>query len=124
MNNDDLMFEYLVQMGAMRPEEAEMKRQQSQVDALRSVALNNPPQGQMVGKHYVGPSWAQGLAQLGTAYLAGQRQKDVDAKGLDMNTRQADMLKELRKRRTGGLGINAQDSAPVVPDAAYQAAGY
>lgn len=96
--NDDLMFDYLLQMGAMRPEQEELKRKQAMVDALRQSALT-PMQGQMVGKHYVAPGLAQGLAQLGTAYFAKQQQGDVD-KGLSgMNARQAQMLEEMRKRR-------------------------
>jgi hypothetical protein len=36
--NNDMMFEYLVQMGQMRPEEAELKKRQAMVDALRGIA--------------------------------------------------------------------------------------
>ena len=50
--NDDLMFEYLVQMGQMRPEEAELKKKQAMVDALRKNSMS-PMEGQMIGKHYV-----------------------------------------------------------------------
>ena len=96
--NDDLMFDYLMQMGAMRPEQDELKRKQAMVDALRQNALT-PAQGQMVGKHYVAPSIGQAIAQLGQGYMASQQQGAVDQNAKAMNTRQAQMLEELRKRR-------------------------
>lgn len=102
MMDDDLMFEYLVQMGAMRPEEAEMMRKQKQIDALRGQSMEGP-QGQMVGKHYVPPSFTQYAAQLGQGYMAGQGQKKMDAQYGDFNQRQARMLEELRKKKQGGM---------------------
>lgn len=98
MMNDDLMFEYLVQMGAMRPEEAELKRRQAQVDALRKGAMT-APEGQMIGKHYVPPSITQYMAQMGQGYLAGQDQKDVSAGMAGLNDRQRQLLEALRKRK-------------------------
>lgn len=96
--DDDLMFEYLVQMGAMRPEEAEMRRRQAQVDALRKGAMNGP-EGQMIGKHYVAPNITQYMAQLGQGYMAGQGQKDVTAGMAGLNDRQRMALEQLRKRK-------------------------
>lgn len=96
--NDDLMFEYLVQMGQMRPEEAELKKKQAMVDALRKNAMT-PMEGQMIGKHYVSPGIAGAVSQLGQAFLAGQGQQGVDAGVKGMNAKQAAALEELRKRR-------------------------
>lgn len=100
--NDDLMFDYLLQMGAMRPEQDELKRKQAMVDALRSNALT-PAQGQMIGKHYVGPGIGQIASQLGQAYLAKQQQGNVDQSMAGMNARQRQMLEELRRRRQMGM---------------------
>ena len=100
--NDDLMFEYLVQMGAMRPEEAQMARKQKQIDALRGQSMDGP-QGQMIGKHYVPPSFTQYAAQLGQGLMAGQGQKSMDTQYGDFNKRQAEMLKELRKKKNPGM---------------------
>jgi hypothetical protein len=96
--NDDLMFDYLVQMGQMRPEEAELKKKQAMVEALRGNAMS-PMQGQMVGKHYVAPGIGQAIAQLGQGYLASQGQQGVDSGMRDFNAKQAMKLQELRKRR-------------------------
>ena len=98
--NDDLMFEYLVQMGAMRPEQDELRKKQAMVDALRGRAME-PMQGQMVGKHYVAPGIANAIAQMGTAYMAAQQQKGVDASMRDFNDRQRLALEEMRRRRQG-----------------------
>lgn len=112
--NDDLMFEYLVQMGQMRPEEAELKKKQAMVDALRKNSLS-PMEGQMIGKHYVAPGIGQALAQLGQGYMASKAQGGVDEGMRGMNDRQRMALEELRKRRLGGVG-----AAPSVPTAGYQ----
>ena len=98
--NDDLMFDYLVQMGQMRPEQDELKRKQAMVDALRKGAMT-PMQGEMIGKHYVGPGIAGAISQLGQAYLAGQGQQGVNAGLQGMNDRQAAALEYLRRKRMG-----------------------
>lgn len=109
--NEDLMFEYLLQMGAMRPEELEAMRKQKQIDALRGTAMESP-QGQMVGKHYVPPSFTQYASQLGQGYMAGQAQRQQDAAMRGMTERQRQMLEDLRRRR--------QNPAAMGPSAMYQ----
>lgn len=104
--NEDLMFDYLIQMGAMQPEEAELARKQAMVDALRKNSMT-PLEGRMVSNHYVAPSMAQGLAQLGTAYMARKGQKSVDASMKDFNTRQKTALEALRATRAGNRPVVA-----------------
>ena len=123
--NDDLMFEYLVQMGQMRPEEAELKKKQAMVDALRKGGMN-APEGQMIGKHYVAPGLGQYINQLGQGYMAGQSQKGVDDQARDMNARQARSLQDLRKRRmaagAGGMqpsGMNTENYGFDMPGGGY-----
>lgn len=112
--DDSLMFDYLVQMGAMKPEQDELKRKQAMVDMLRGNAMQQQ-QGQMIGKHYVAPGLAGAISQLGQAYLAKQGQQGVDRamsnpdfnESMDvsatnmpgLNQKQALMLKALRKKR-------------------------
>lgn len=103
MNNDAMLYDYLLQMGAMRPEQDELKRKQAMVDALRQGAMT-PQQGQMIGKHYVGPGIAGALGQLGQAYFAKQGQAGVDQRMQGMNERQRQMLEDLRRRRQPGYG--------------------
>lgn len=110
--NDELMFDYLLEMQRMRPEQEEMRRKQAMVDALRGQAME-PMQGQMVGKHYVAPGIANAIAQMGTAYMAGQQQKGVDASMQGMNEKQRLVLEEMRRRRRGQMpgSSRAMDTA-------------
>lgn len=115
--NDDLMFDYLVAMGQMRPEEAELKKRQAMVDALRKNAMS-PMQGEMIGKHYVGPGIAGAISQMGQAYMAGQQQKGLDTQMRDFNSRQArelDRLRRLRRNAMGGGMPSADMSNPYSP---------
>jgi len=95
--DDDYMLEYLLSMGAMRPEEVQLARKQAMVDALRSSSTQ-PLQGQQVGRVYVAPSIAQGIAQLATAYGARKGQEKVDLDYGDFNARQARAISDLRNR--------------------------
>ncbi len=99
--NDDLMFEYLIQMGAMRPEEAELKKRQAMVDVLREGSMTSP-KGQMVGNHYVAPSFTQNLAQVAQGYAGGKMQQGVDQGMAALNDRQRKALEEMKRRKQGG----------------------
>lgn len=105
--NDDQLFDYLVAMGQMRPEEAELKKRQAMVDMLRLNSLK-PQRGEMIGQTrdnpgvYVGPGIAGAVSQLGQAYFASKGQEGVDAQQRGLNSRQAQLLEELRKRRMQG----------------------
>ena len=105
MNNDELMFDYLLAMGQMQPEAQDLRRRQEMINALRGQAMQ-APQGQMVGKHYVAPGIANAIAQMGTAYMAGQQQKGVDTAMAGMNARQGEQLRrmqEMQRRKRLGL---------------------
>lgn len=95
--NNDMMYEYLMQMGAMRPEEDQMLRKQAQVDALRQQAMD-PMKGTMAGRVYVAPGVGEAIAKMGTAYMAGQQQQGVDASMAGMNARRAEELRKMRER--------------------------
>jgi len=125
-NNDDLMFDYLMQMGAMQPDMLELKRKQAMVDTLRNRSME-PMQGQMVGKRYVAPGIANAIAQMGTAYMAGQGQKDVASGLSQMNATQRENLERLRRermmRRGGGMSLMTPTEA-TNPMLQYGAEGY
>ena len=104
--DDNMLFEYLLQQGAMRPEEEQMLRRQGVLDALRQGGMQ-APQAQQAGRAIVAPSWTQGLAQLGSAAAAKYGQKKLDTQYSDYNKRRADGLNALRTRM----------SPPAVPGA-------
>lgn len=113
--DDNMMFDYLVQMGMLRPEQDEMKRKQAIVDLLRKDSMQ-APEGQMIGKHYVAPSATQQIAKVMQGYGALMGQKDMDAKYKALNTKQADVLNELRKKRMMGSGYFAPSFESLSPD--------
>jgi hypothetical protein len=124
--NDDMMFEYLLQMGAMQPEQQEMKRKQAMIDALRKQSMT-APEGQMIGKHYVAPSITQHLANLGGGFMAARGQKEQDAAMLGMNQRQRQALEDMRRRRMMGQAGNMSLMTPTEatnPMLQYGAEGY
>lgn len=121
--NDDQIFDYLVAIGQMRPEEAELKKKQAMVDALRKNSLT-PQQGEMISGRYVGPGVAGALSQLGQAYFASKGQEGIDAQQRGMNSRQAQLLEELRKRRMGGMSSGfAGDPTAIGYDTGYDFGG-
>ena len=105
MNEQDY-FDYFLEVGAMKPEDEKLKRKQAMVDYLRQSAMNTP-EGQMVGRTYVAPSFAQYAAQLGNAFMArkGQQAADQDFANLT-DTRRA-RLEALRMKR--GANASAMD---------------
>lgn len=126
--NDDLMFDYLVSMGQMRPEEAELKKKQAMIDALRLGSLK-PQRGEMIGQTrdnpgvYVGPGIAGAIGQLGQAYFASKGQEGVDARMRDMNSRQAVELERLRRKRLGNAPGGSVWGMDIGEDDGYQFGG-
>lgn len=96
--NDELMFDYLLQMGQYRPEEEQLRRRQAYVNALRQQGMESP-QGGMAGRVYVAPSITQGLAQLGQSYMGRKGQEDLDTKYSDLNVRRAAALRRMQDQR-------------------------
>jgi hypothetical protein len=105
--NDDLYFDYLLQAGAMSPEEEKLARRQAQVDMLRAQSMQ-APQAQQAGRVVVAPSWTQALAQVGQAYAANRGQKQLDQGYTDQSAKNVDYVKALRDRvaarRAAGKG--------------------
>jgi len=55
-----------------------IERQRQYAQALRKQSLEPMPAGQMVGQHYVAPSWTQGLAKVLNAYQANNLENQAD----------------------------------------------
>lgn len=124
--NDDLYLEYMMNMVGQAPDQAELKRKQALVDALRKNAMT-PQQGQMISGHYVGPGIAGALSQLGQAYFSSKGQEGVDAKVRDLNINQSTRLNEikeaLRRRRLGNSPGGSAWGMDVGQDDGYQFGG-
>lgn len=95
--DDNMMFEYLLQQGAMRPEEEQMLRRQDTIDALRQTGMQ-APQAQQAGRAVVAPSWTQGLAQIGAAAAGKYGQKKLDKQYDAFNVKRGNSLMGMRDR--------------------------
>lgn len=100
-NSNDMMFQYLLQMGAMQPEQQEMKRKQAMIDALRQQSMEGS-QGKMVSGHYITPGVGGLIEKLALGYFAGKGQKAQDAAFKKMNADQRDALERLRQQQMMG----------------------
>jgi len=107
MNEQDY-FDYFLEVGAMKPEDEKLKRKQAMVDYLRQSAMNTP-EGQMVGRTYVAPSFAQYAAQLGNAFMARKGQQAADQAYADMNAQRRAKLEALRAKRMPKPVVPGQD---------------
>jgi hypothetical protein len=103
-------FNYMVEMGAIDPQEEELQRQQAQIDMLRDKGMQGQ-EGRMVGNTFVAPSITQYAAQLGNAYMARKGNEEAkaerskiaikraDAAGKFGNSRQNSAVDALRRKR-------------------------
>ena len=133
-NNDDLFLQYMLEMGALNPEEEKLARQQQYVDTLRSDAATQR-RGQMVSGHYVAPGFGDYAAQLGNAMMARHGMKKLHGKdgasgeyGAFQNKQIAAIrnLRDLMAQRRSGVAAAPATGAkgPYIPDDDIFAAPY
>jgi hypothetical protein len=106
--DDNMMFEYLVEQGSMRPEEEQMLRRQGVIDALRQQGMQ-APQAQQAGRAIVAPHWTQGLAQIGSAAAAKYGQNKLDTQYGAFNAKRANSLNRMRDRMAGPQSVQRGD---------------
>lgn len=98
-SNDAMLYDYMMEMGVMSPEMEKMKRQQTQVDALRGAKMG---MGTTVGsgeyQHYVPKGIAGAIGALGQNAMGAYAQKGVDAGNVAMVGKQKKTIGEIRKR--------------------------
>ena len=76
--NDDLMFDYLVSMGQMSPQEAELKKKQ---EAAKTAAATTAPVPYFPGSGLPGELKANTYAQFGSMYQGGSPASSAAAAG-------------------------------------------
>lgn len=106
--DDNMMFEYLIEQGSMRPEEEQMLRRQGVIDALRQQGMQ-APQAQQAGRMVVAPHWTQGLAQIGAAAAAKHGQNKLDTQYGAFNAKRANSLNRMRDRMAGPQSVQRGD---------------
>lgn len=81
------MFGYTVEMGALEPQVEETQRQQAYADELRGDS-DKMPEGEMVGRTFVAPSFTQYGAKLVSALRAGNNAREAkENRALDAKDR-------------------------------------
>jgi hypothetical protein len=81
------MFGYTAEMGALEPQVEETQRQQAYADELRGDS-EKMPQGEMVGRTFVAPSFTQYGAKLVSALRAGNNAREAkENRALDAKDR-------------------------------------
>lgn len=98
---NEMMFQYLLEMGAMRPEQQQMQRKQAMIDALRQHSMEGS-QGKMVSGHYISPGVGGLIGQLAAGYMGAKGQKAQDAAMAGMNNRQRQALERMRQQMMMG----------------------
>jgi len=82
-----------------------LERQRQYAQALRKQSMEPLPAGQMVGQHYVAPSWTQGLAKVLNAYQANNLENQADEKqialGEAMHQRNANDMRGISEALRG-----------------------
>ena len=84
-------FNYMVEMGALDPQEEELQRKQTQIDMLRDRGMEGQ-EGRMVGNTFVAPSFTQYAAQLGNAYMARKGNEETKAGRADIAAKRAESV--------------------------------
>ena len=84
-------FNYMVEIGALDPQEEELQRKQAQIDMLRDRGMEGQ-EGRMVGNTFVAPSFTQYAAQLGNAYMARKGNEETKAGRADIAAKRAESV--------------------------------
>lgn len=120
--DENAFFDYLLEMGAMRPDDEKLARKQAMVDALRQASFDSP-QATQAGRVVVAPSWTQLLGQIGQGWAARKGQKEADKMGADLNATRKAQLEELRRRRSSSNMVNPLNPYEEDPYGLYGSGG-
>jgi len=96
MDQNQMMLDYLLEMGAMQPEQEELARKRATVDALRGMSTRSPDM-RGNGRVQVAANPLEFLNQGLQGYAAKQMGGETDAAGRAMKQRRLDSLGKLRQ---------------------------
>ena len=103
-----------------------LERQRKMADLLRQQSLQ-PLQGDMVGGHYVAPSWTQGLAKMLQARQASQMDSGIDEKqkalAAALENRRTEEYAKVMPLLTGTPGQTTATAAPL-DESGYRQEGF
>lgn len=106
----------------------ELQIQQQAIQRQRDLAMMlqkdslTPAQGQMIGNHFIAPSWTQYLAKTINGLVGAYDQRDLDQKQISLARQYGDMQMALARSLTGDQsGAAPQQAAPTAAPAAAAA---
>jgi len=121
---DDLMLEYLLEMGALSPEQEEIARQRSLVDQLRSTPQ---PGMRNAGRVTVAANPLEHIAGVAGQGLASWKENKANAAGKALQDKRLAGIDRMRKRMGQGAvapGGLEQLGGPGVDDPYDPTSGY
>ena len=114
-SQDDLLLDYMMEMGLLAPEEEKIARQRGMVDQLRARPT---PEGRQVGRVYVAANPLEHLAGVAGQGLASWKENKADVASEDLQGRRVKGIAEIRRRR--GLGAQTPSTQTAI-DPQYSA---
>ncbi len=97
MDQNQMMMDYLLEMGAMQPEQEELARKRATVDALRGMSQQSPGM-RGNGRMQIAANPLEFLNQGLQGYAAKQMGGEADATGKALKQRRLDSLGAMRKQ--------------------------
>lgn len=115
---DDLMLEYLLEMGALSPEQEEIARQRSMVDQLRSAPQ---PGMRNAGRAVVAANPLEHIAGVVGQGLASYKENKANAAGKGLQDKRLQGIARMRQRMGQGAASPATQTAydPYDPNQGY-----
>lgn len=125
MMQDQVDPQLVADMMGMDPEgDPRMKSLNRQGALVNKLRGSGPPQGQMVGKHYVAPSALSHVANLGTQVMGGMADRKIDQGMADIGKEQAGVRTKYANAMMGALRRNKPPLAGEAGDIGRQRAGF
>jgi len=95
-SQDDLLLDYMMEMGLLAPEEEKIARQRGMVDQLRARPT---PEGRQAGRVYVAANPLEHLAGVAGQGLASWKEKKADTASEGLQGQKIEGIAKIRRRQ-------------------------
>jgi hypothetical protein len=107
-SQDDLLLDYMMEMGMLAPEEERIARQRGLVDQLRARPT---PEGRQAGRVYVAANPLEHLAGVAGQGLASWKENKADAASEVLQGKKVKGIADIRNRRSLGAQTPSTQTA-------------
>lgn len=121
MGMDEAMLDYMLEMGALSPEQEAVARKRKMVDELRGMS-QQPRDGRQVGNVYVASNPLEHLAGVAGQGLASWKERGADAAAKGLQDKKLGGIKAMRDR--WGMGKRPAAGAAIDPSIFDEDYGY